>query len=75
MTEQEPTASEVVDAVQAAVDGTATAYAGDATLDVEARLRAELAGRGADLDDEEWLAEVATAIRSGHPVVVDGPTP
>ena len=69
--ESEPDATEVAEVVQAAVDSTAAAYANDAGLDVEERLRSELVGRGVDLDDEGSLAEAATGIRSGHSLRID----
>ena len=58
-------------AVQQAVNATATAYTEDAGLEVEGRLADELASRGVELDDDEWLSEAAHQIRSGHHVVVD----
>ena len=68
---QDPEPTEVAEVVQAAVDSTATAYTRDAGLDVEERLRSELAGRGVDLDDEAWLAEAASGIRAGHSLRID----
>lgn len=58
---------------QEAVDATSTAYTEDASTDVEERLRQEMSGRGLDVDDDEWLAEVGERIRSGHGVVFDDP--
>ena len=60
-------------ATQAAVDATATIYATDAGLDVVGRLRVELQQRGFDVEDEDWLADVARRIRSGHDVRVGLP--
>lgn len=58
-------------ATQQAVDATSTAYTEDASIDVEQRLREEMGKRGVDLDDEEWVAEVGRAIRSGHGITFD----
>ena len=55
---------------QAAVDATSTAYAEDAHLDVEQRFRDEMEQRGFTVTDDEWVAELAHNIRSGHPIVV-----
>lgn len=56
---------------QAVVDETATAYTDDASLDVRAHLQAELARAGVDIDDDEWLDEVARSIRAGRHVVFE----
>ena len=56
--------------VQDAVDATATDYTEDASIDVEDTVRRELAQRGLGIDDDEWVAELAHHIRSGHPVEV-----
>ena len=56
--------------VQDAVDATATDYTEDAGIDVEDTVRRELAQRGLAIDDDEWVAELAHYIRSGHPVEV-----
>ncbi|WP_435768864.1 hypothetical protein [Nocardioides sp. SYSU DS0651] len=60
-------------ATQAAVDATATMYTTDAGLDVEQRLRIEMQDRGLDVDDDDWVAEVARRVRSGHDVRVGLP--
>ena len=52
-------------ATQDAVDNVSTAYTRDAGIDVEDRLRGEMASRGLEVRDE-WCAEVARGIRSGH---------
>ena len=57
---------------QAAVDDTATAYTEDADLDVEAHFREEMEKHGITVADDEWVADLAVNIRSGHPVVVGG---
>jgi len=57
--------------VQAAVDATSTAYTADAGIDVEQRLRRELVAHGVEVDDDQWVAEVAHGIRSGHGVLID----
>jgi hypothetical protein len=74
-TDHEHDVDEVREAVQGAVDATATAYAQDASTDVDERLRAELLERGVDIDDDEWVAETARGIRSGHHVQVGAPDP
>jgi hypothetical protein len=56
--------------VQDAVDATATDYTEDASIDVEDTVRRELAQRGLAVDDDEWVAELAHHIRSGHPVEI-----
>ena len=61
--------------VQGAIDATATAYTEDADVDVEDRVRDELAERGLDVSDDEWLSELAHNIRSGHHVVVSTEPP
>lgn len=66
-----PDEAEVRDATQRAVDATATAYTADATIDVEDTLRREMAQGGMALDDDAWVRDVATAIRSGHHVSFD----
>ncbi|HEY0891223.1 MAG TPA: hypothetical protein VGE38_16600 [Nocardioides sp.] len=58
-----------------AIDATSTAYTEDAAVDVEQRLVAELADRGIEVDDDEWVRQVARAIRSGHGVQLDPPPP
>ena len=47
-----------------------TAYTEDAHLDVEQRFRDEMEQRGYTVTDDEWVAELAHNIRSGHPIVV-----
>lgn len=54
------------DVAREAADATATAYANDATIDVEEHLRAQLSSRGIAAADEETLAELAREVRSGH---------
>ena len=65
----------VEDVAQEAIDATATAYANyaDADIDVEQHLRAQLSSRGIRAADEEWIAEAAHEIRSGHRVSVGRP--
>jgi len=58
--------------VQEAVDAAATAYTGDAGVDVEQRVRQELADRGVEVADDDWLSELAHHLRSGHHVQVSG---
>ena len=41
--------------------------------DLTALLRQELSRRGAEVDDEAWLAEAVRHLREGNPVVVDEP--
>ena len=60
------------DVLQEAIDATATAYTGDARIDVEQHLRRELDSRGADPRDD-WVAATATEIRSGYHVSVGRP--
>jgi len=57
---------------QSAVDDTATAYTEDAGLDVEAHFREEMEKHGVTVADDEWVADLAINIRSGHPIVVGG---
>lgn len=63
----------VEDVAQEAIDATSTTYASEADLDVEAHLRAQLSGRGIVAVGDDWLSEVARAIRSGHDVRVGEP--
>lgn len=56
---------------QAVVDETATAYAHDASLDVRAHLQEELARAGVEIEDDEWLDEVARSIRAGRRVTFE----
>jgi hypothetical protein len=63
----------VEDVAQEAIDAVAATYANDAHIDVEQHLRAQLSGRGITGADQEWIAEVAHEIRSGHPVRVGRP--
>jgi len=56
--------------VQGAVDATAAAYREHNIDDVMDRLRSELSNRGAEIDDDAWLSEVAGMIRAGLPLVV-----
>jgi hypothetical protein len=60
----------VEDVAQEAIDATSTTYTNNADIDVEEHLRAQLSSRGLTSPDEKWVAEVASAIRSGHPVRV-----
>jgi len=60
-------------ATQEAVDATSTAYTEDASVDVDARLREEMAKRGMEVDDDAWVADVAHRIRSGHHISFDDP--
>jgi len=55
---------------QAAVDATVDAYAEDAHLDVAAYFREQMEQRGFTVTDDQWVAELAHNIRSGHPVIV-----
>lgn len=61
--------------LQDAIEATSTAYTDDATTDVEQRLLAELRDHGVELDDDDWVGEVARAIRSGHGVQLDETAP
>jgi hypothetical protein len=61
-------AAPVQEVAQAAVDAVATAYAGDAGLDVEGQLTVELSRRGIRSVDPSWADEIAVRIRSGHHV-------
>jgi hypothetical protein len=45
--------------LQEAIDATAVAYAGDASLDAEQSLRTEMASRGIDQVDDAWISDVA----------------
>jgi hypothetical protein len=58
---------------QAAIRVTSTAYTRDASIDVQERLRAELAAGGVEIDDDDWLRETAAGIRSGHSVQLVDP--
>ena len=69
-----PLTSEQRTAAQQAVDAASTAYTHDASTDVDERLRQELADRGVDAQDD-WVAEVAHRLRSGHGVVLDPTLP
>jgi hypothetical protein len=57
---------------QQAIDATAQAYA-DGEPDVENWLKAEFAGRGFEITDDDWLAELGAQIRTGSAVVVVDP--
>jgi hypothetical protein len=57
---------QVVEATQAAIDATATAYTEDARTDVEDRLRRELDRRDVEVGNEQWLAQQARLIREGR---------
>ena len=61
------------DVAQEAIDAAATTYTGDASVDVEQQLRAQLASRGIQAADEESIAQIAQEIRSGHHVSVGRP--
>ena len=56
----------VTDVAQEAVDATATTYANDAGIDVEAHLRTQLESRGLRTADQAGLAALADRIRAGH---------
>jgi hypothetical protein len=56
--------------LQEAIDATAVAYAGDASLDAEQSLRTVLASRGIDQVDDAWISDVAEKTRQGREVVV-----
>lgn len=60
----------IQDIGQQAVDAVAFAYAGDAGMDVEDRVRHELSSRGLRADDA-WVADAAASVRSGHSAEVD----
>ena len=55
---------------QAAVDATVDAYTEDAHLDVAAYFREQMEQRGFHVTDDEWVADLAHNIRSGHPVII-----
>jgi hypothetical protein len=57
-------------AIQEAIDATAGSYAGDASIDLERNLRAELESRGVDSVDAAWVDDVTERIRQGREVVV-----
>jgi hypothetical protein len=59
----------VEDVAQDSVEATALAYTDDAGIDVADRLRTELHSRGLEAD-EQTIADLAHAIRSGHDVSV-----
>jgi len=73
MTSDPTDEADVRAATQRAVDATATAYTADASIDVEDTLRREMAQAGMALDDDDWVREVAHAVRSGHHVTFDAP--
>lgn len=60
------------DVMQEAVDATATAYAGDGSIEVEDHLRHELSSRGITEQDPDWVRDLAHRIRSGHSIVLGG---
>jgi len=64
----------LVKMTQAAVDATASAYAKDANLPIEQRLRSELGQRGIDVTSDEWLADQADVVRTGRPIRTAGPS-
>jgi hypothetical protein len=63
----------IEDVAQEAIDAVAATYASDAGIDVDQQLRAQLSGRGIRAANEEWISEIAQAIRSGHRVRVGEP--
>jgi hypothetical protein len=63
----------VEDVAQEAIDATATTYTNDAGIDVDEFLRVQLSSRGIRAVNEEWLAETAHQIRSGHEIRVGEP--
>jgi hypothetical protein len=65
--------SPIEDVAQEAIDAVAATYASDAGIDVDQQLRAQLSGRGIRAANEEWISEIAQAIRSGHRVRVGEP--
>lgn len=67
--------AQIRELTQQAIDATSTAYTHDAGINVEKRLRSELSTRGLEVDDDEWVAEAAHTIRSGHHVVLDTTDP
>jgi hypothetical protein len=58
----------IEDVAQEAIDAVAATYASDADIDVDQHLRAQWSGRGIRAANEEWISEIAQAIRSGHQV-------
>jgi hypothetical protein len=64
----------LVKVTQAAVDATASAYAMDANLPIEQRLRAELGQRGINVTSDEWLADQADVVRTGRPIRTTDPS-
>lgn len=57
---------------QQAIDATAQAFR-EGEPDVEGWLKAEFAGRGFEITDDDWLAELGAQIRTGSAVVVVDP--
>ncbi|GEP35630.1 hypothetical protein NSZ01_33980 [Nocardioides szechwanensis] len=57
---------------QQAIDATAQAFR-EGEPDVENWLKAEFAGRGFEITDDDWLAELGAQIRAGDTVVVVDP--
>ncbi len=76
VTEMQPSAGPPIERVRAltqeAVEATSTAYTEDAHVDVDARLREEMAGRGLPVEDG-WVTHVAHGIRSGHHLSFEDP--
>ena len=64
---------QVLVAMQAAVDATSRAHREQGIPDVEERLRSELAGRGVDITDDEWLSDMGEQIRSSDAVILVDP--
>ena len=64
----------LVKVTQAAVDATASAYAKDASLPIEQRLRSELGQRGINVTSDEWLADQADVVRTGRPIRTTDPS-
>jgi hypothetical protein len=67
---QDELGARIEDVAQEAIDATASAYANEPGVDVEAHLRAQLSSRGIAAADESTLDEVARSIRAGHSVSV-----
>jgi hypothetical protein len=57
--------------VQAAVNAVGVAHAQDAELDVAAQFKREMAVHGVEVDDDQWVDDLAAIIHEGRWVVVD----
>lgn len=71
MSESDRDPHDLTAAVQGALDAVARLDSEQEVNDLPTVLRRELARRGVEVDDDQWLAEASRHIQDGHSVVVD----